>query len=225
MILTAEPAVTAGPDMTGTPDMTATYLNWLWISLAIIALLCGLIWLGWRSRKRRQQGIAAPAEVPTQLIEAEPEIAAEGMVIGTVKGNDYLDRVAVHELGLRTVGRVEVHWADDSADQPPAPLGIAIFRSGAPNWFIPAQQLQYVGTDRGVVGKFVEKDGAIIIGWTLGEMQVVTAFRPRHAAGGRALLQALSSRTPHIPPPSSASAHDTGSGHDAQPHSAQSPHL
>lgn len=200
-ISAAVPISTVVPISASAPDMTATYLNWLWLSLAIIAVLCGLIWLGWRNRKRRQHSIEAPAEVPAQLIDAEPEITAEGMVIGTVRGEDYLDRVAVHELGLRTVGRVEVHWAEAAADQPAPPHGIVIFRSGARNWFIPAQQLQYVGADRGVVGKFVEKDGAIIIGWTLGETEVATAFRPRHAAEGRALLQAMSRRTPHTPDP------------------------
>jgi len=205
--------------LTTAPDMTGTYLNYLWLSLGVIAVLCGLIWLGWRNRKRRQRSLEAPSEVPAQLIESEPESAAEGMVIGTVKADDYLDRVAVHELGVRTVGRIEVHWAEGAAEQPPPPHGIAIFRSGARNWFIPAQQLQYVSTDRGVVGKFVEKDGAIIIGWTLGDAQVATGFRPRHAAQGRQLLQALSARAPHTPPSGPTAADET----DAP--TAQSPHL
>src|SRR5699024_4096143 len=144
--------------LTTAPDMTGTYLNYLWLSLGVIAVLCGLIWLGWRNRKRRQRSLEAPCEVPAQLTESEPESAAEGMVIGTVKADHYLDRVSVHELGVRTVGRVEVHAAAASTNQPP-PHGIAIFRSGARNWFIPAQQLQYAGTDHGIVGNFVEKDG------------------------------------------------------------------
>ncbi|GAA4832245.1 hypothetical protein [Garicola koreensis] len=213
--------------LTTAPDMTGTYLNYLWIALGIIAVFCALIWLGWRNRKRRQRDLEAPVEVPAQLIESEPEIAAEGMVIGTVKGEHYLDRVAVHELGLRTVGRVEVHWAEASADQPPPPHGIAIFRSGARNWFIPAQQLQYAGTDHGIVGKFVEKDGTIIIGWTLGETQVATGFRPRHAAEGKSLLQALSSRTPHTPPSTQPNTEPNSPPSEAETDSpsAQSPHL
>ncbi|WP_300342968.1 hypothetical protein [Nesterenkonia sp.] len=167
------------------PDMTGTYLMYLWISLAVIAGICLLIWLGWRGRKRRQSALPAPPQIPEELIEAEPQAGAEGMVIGTVSAADYLDRVAVHELGLRTTGRIEAHSS-----------GAAIFRAGARNWFIPAGDLQYVRTDRGVVGKFVERDGALIIGWRLGETAVETGFRPRRAEEGRTLRQALETITP-----------------------------
>lgn len=167
---------------TTAPDMTGTYLNYLWIALSIIALLLGLLWLGWRGRKRRQGGLPAPDDVPAALLEAQPRAAAEGMVIGTVKAGDYLDRVAVHGLGVRTNGRLEVH------DQ-----GVAVFRSGAPNYLISAAALDHVRTDRGVVGKFVERDGAVIIGWRLGEEPVETAFRARHAEAHQELLDELRS--------------------------------
>lgn len=172
------------PAVTRNLEMTGTYLNYLWVSLAVIAVFCLLIWLGWRSRKRRQSHLPAPAEVPAELIEADPSAAAEGMVIGTVKAEDYLDRIAVHQLGLRTTGRIEIHDG-----------GVAIFRAGARNLFIPAEQVAYARTDRGVVGKFVEKDGAIILGWALGDQDVETAFRPRRAEEGHALLHALHSMT------------------------------
>ncbi|WP_022872854.1 hypothetical protein [Nesterenkonia alba] len=167
------------------PEMTGTYLMYLWVSLGVIVVFCLLLWIGWRGRKRRQQGIPEPADVPAQLIETEPQAAAEGMVIGTVKAEDYLDRVAVHELGLRTTGRIEVHDA-----------GVAVFRAGARNVFIGTEDLSYVRTDRGVVGKFVERDGAIIFGWQLGTEEVETAFRPRRAVEGRALLSAAEALTP-----------------------------
>lgn len=191
--------------MTATTDMTGTYLNYLWVSLAILVVVCALLWLGWRNRKRRQSHVPAPTEVPDELLEAEPEAAAEGMVIGTVKAEDYLDRIAVHELGLRTEGRIEVHWAPPSERsrdlEQPAPHGVAIFRAGARNWFIPAQQIQHAGTHHGMIGKFVERDGVIMIGWELGGIQVATGFRPRHAAQGRALLAALRRHSPNTAPP------------------------
>lgn len=165
-------------------EMTGTYLNYLWVALAVIVVFCLLIWWGWRNRKRRQSGVPAPADVPADLLEAEPEAAAEGMVIGTVSAEDYLDRIAVHELGLRTTGRIEAHSQ-----------GAAVFRAGTRNFLIPTTALTYVRTDRGVVGKFVEKDGAIILGWNLGDAEVETAFRPRRADEGQALLQALTRKT------------------------------
>ncbi|GAB3845307.1 PH-like domain-containing protein [Nesterenkonia populi] len=174
----------AAAEATQQTDMTPTYLNYLWISGAVILVLCLLLWWGWRSRKRRQGGIPAPGDVPAELVEAEPVAAAEGMVIGTVSAADYLDRIAVHQLGLRTGGRLEVHSA-----------GVAVFRAGAGNFLIPAGDLRHVRTDRGVVGKFVERDGAVIIGWVLGGHEVETAFRPRHASEGQSLLDALHPRT------------------------------
>lgn len=216
------------PHVTATTDMTGTYLNYLWVSLAILVVICALLWVGWRNRKRRQSYVPAPIDVPEKLLQAEPEAAAEGMVIGTVKATDYLDRIAVHELGLRTEGRIEVHWAPPSEqkapgqrqhrDEPAAPHGVAIFRAGARNWFIPAQQIQHAGTHHGMIGKFVERDGVIMIGWELGETEVATGFRPRHAAEGRALLEALRRHSPNIPPSETPTA-------DGDPNSAASPNL
>ncbi|WP_258932945.1 hypothetical protein [Nesterenkonia pannonica] len=36
-------------------DMTGTYLNYLWVSGAVILVICLLLWWGWRGRKRRQE--------------------------------------------------------------------------------------------------------------------------------------------------------------------------
>ncbi|GAA1804298.1 PH-like domain-containing protein [Nesterenkonia flava] len=168
------------PLLTTQADRTGEYLTYLWVALGLITVFCLLIWLGWRNRKRRQATLPAPQEIPAHLLEREPLAAAEGMVIGTVSAADYLDRIAVHQLGLRTGGRVE-HHTD----------GVAVFRAGARNYFIPAPSITSVRTDRGVVGKFVERDGAIIIGWTLGETAVETAFRARHAQTNTELLNSL----------------------------------
>ncbi|GAA1148534.1 hypothetical protein [Nesterenkonia lutea] len=183
--MSPDPQLSPGADLTlatRATDMTGTYLGYLGITLAIIAVLVLLIWLGWRGRKRRQKDLPVPPEVPAAMLEAEPRAAAEGMVIGTVKAGDHLDRVAVHGLGVRTNGRIEVH-----------PEGVAVFRAGAPNYLISAGSLTHVRTDRGVVGKFVERDGAVIIGWRLGESAVETAFRARHASAHQELLAELQS--------------------------------
>ncbi|TLP79403.1 hypothetical protein [Nesterenkonia sphaerica] len=172
------------PVLTRAPEMTGTYLNFLWAALGVVAVFCALIWLGWRNRKRRQTEFPGPLDVPADLLEATPQAAAEGMVIGTVRGGQYLDRIAVHELGLRTTGRVEVH-----------PTGAAIFRSGVRNIFIPAADLVHARTDRGMIGKFVEKDGVVILGWRLGATHVDTGFRPRRSDEGRALVRALNDLT------------------------------
>lgn len=164
--------------------MTQVYLNYLFVSFAIIAAAALLLWWGWRGRRRRQAGLPEPAAVPPEIIDSQPLAAGEGMVIGTVKAADYLDRVAVHGLGIRTDGRLEVHEQ-----------GVAVFRAGARNFLITRDQLTHTRTDRGVVGKFVERDGALIVGWTLGPEDVETAFRARHAEAHEQLLSHLTRLT------------------------------
>lgn len=164
--------------------MTQIYLNYLYLSIGIILAVSLLLWWGWRGRRRRQAHLPAPDTIPDELIDAEPLAAGEGMVIGTVKASDYLDRIAVHGLGIRTDGRIEVH------DQ-----GVAVFRAGAPNFMISGDQLLHARTDRGVVGKFVERDGALIVGWVLGGETVETAFRARHGDAHEQLLSHLKTLT------------------------------
>ncbi|GAB3178076.1 hypothetical protein GCM10027060_03580 [Nesterenkonia halophila] len=165
--------------------MTPTYLLWFAGAAVVVALLVLLLGLGWRARRRRQRHLPAPAALPEELVRAEPLAAGEGMVIGTVDAADPLDRVAVHGLGIRTDGRLEVHES-----------GVAVFRAGAPNHLIPREDLTHARTDRGVVGRFVERDGALIVGWRLGDQRVETAFRARHADAHRTLLEALHRLTP-----------------------------
>lgn len=147
---------------------------------AIAALIFLLIAWGWRNRTRRQQDLTAPAAVPQQVLESEPGAAAEGMYVSTVRGRDWLDRVAVHGLGLRTNARMEVHQD-----------GVALLRSGTENLFIPAGDLTDVRLESGMQGKFVERDGLIVISWLLGGEEVSTGFRTRAAADRALLVSAL----------------------------------
>ena len=87
------------PPRTPTKDYADVWLPVTLGTLAVVLVLLGLLALGWRARRRAQAGIPAPAPVPTALYDAEPTLSAEGMHVGTVRGQDRLDRVAVHGLG------------------------------------------------------------------------------------------------------------------------------
>jgi hypothetical protein len=165
------------------------------VGLVLIGLL---MWWGWRNRKRRQQDLPAPGPVPAAVLGSEPVAAAEGMYVSTVRGRDYLDRIAVHQLGLRTNARLEVH-----------PGGVAVLREGSPNFFIGAAELLDAGLDAGMSGKFVEKGGLLTVTWLLGGSTVTTGFRPRAAHDRDPLLAALQALTPGTtaePPRATASA-------------------
>jgi hypothetical protein len=137
--------------------------------LAVAVLAIALMGVGWRNRKRRQSDVAAPAVVPADL--GAQLAAADGQYISTTTAGDWLDRIGVHALGLKSNAALEVHEA-----------GILFARSGAPDLFIPAADLLSVRRESGMAGKFVEKGGLLVLCWRLGEREVDTGFRPRRQA-------------------------------------------
>jgi hypothetical protein len=132
--------------------------------------LCYLAILhGWRSRQHRQGGITPPPEPPADLDTSE---AVEGVYVATTTAYDWLDRIAVHGLGVRS--RAEVVVDVD---------GIAILRTAAPSFWIPAEELLAVRTERGMAGKVtVETAGLVVFTWQHDGHRFDTGFRPRHRA-------------------------------------------
>lgn len=157
-------------------------MDWLMpVSLAVgvTAVLLGLAALGWRNRQRRQQAIGAPDPAPADL--PDPYFGAAGQYVVTTTAGDWLDRVAVHGLGVKSDATAEV-----------SSLGILLARRGAPDVFIPRGSLRGVRLEGGMAGKFVEKDGLVVFAWTLHGLDVDTGFRTRHALAKAQLLAAAS---------------------------------
>ncbi|MFF1383225.1 hypothetical protein ACFVWT_06665 [Arthrobacter sp. NPDC058288] len=146
--------------------------------LAIIAVVFVLLGLGWRNRLRRQSDVEQLPAVPAEL--SLPLATAEGQYVATTTAGDWLDRIAVHGLGIRTNAELTVH-----------PEGVLFERSGAGPVFIPADRLTGIRQDSGMAGKFVEKDGLLVASWTLGGRELDTGFRTRRAADKPAVLAAF----------------------------------
>ncbi|WP_426995885.1 hypothetical protein [Pseudarthrobacter sp. N5] len=146
--------------------------------LALIAVVFVLIWIGWRNRLRRQAGVEQLPAVPADLGEAIT--TADGQYVASTTAGDWLDRIAVHGLGIRTNAELTVY-----------PQGALFERSGAPSVFIPAADLTGVRQESGMTGKFVEKEGLLILSWTLGSHELDTGFRTRRAADKHALFETL----------------------------------
>ncbi|WP_115790562.1 hypothetical protein [Arthrobacter silvisoli] len=151
-------------------------------SLLLVLVLCavafGLIALGWRSRLRRQADVEQPPPVPAELGAAA--VVVSGQYVATTTAGDWLDRIAVHGLGFRGNAEASVH-----------PEGVLFDRDGFPPLFVPRAALQSQRQDSGMAGKFVEKDGLVVISWTLGSRTLDTGFRTRHAADKQPLINAL----------------------------------
>lgn len=146
--------------------------------LAVVAVVFVLLAVGWRNRLKRQSDVEQLPQVPAA--PGEPTAAADGQYVATTTAGDWLDRIAVHGLGLRTNSTLEVY-----------PHGVLYERSGAPALYIPAASLTGVRQDSGMAGKFVEKDGLLVLAWTHGNHELDTGFRTRRAADKDVLYQAL----------------------------------
>jgi hypothetical protein len=148
------------------------------ITLPLIALVLVLIGIGWRNRLRRQSDVEQLPAVPEEL--GLPLAAADGQYVASTTAGDWLDRIAVQGLGIRTNAELSVH-----------PEGVLFERSGAGPLFIPADKLTGVRQDSGMAGKFVEKDGLVVVSWTLGSHELDTGFRTRRADDKPAILKAF----------------------------------
>lgn len=166
-------------------------MDWLapvGLTVAIVAVLAALMGLGWRNRLRRQSGVAAPPEAPA---DPGPVLyTTEGQYVATTTAGDWLDRIAVHGLGVRSEAVVSVH-----------PDGVLLARRGARDVYVPRSDLTGVRFESGMTGKFVEKDGLVVLTWLLNGEGVDTGFRTRHAADKAQLLAAVAALTPAQPSP------------------------
>ncbi|MCU1521657.1 MAG: hypothetical protein JWN19_2042 [Arthrobacter sp.] len=150
----------------------------LLLTLVLIGGSLTLIWLGWRNRLRRQADVDPLPEVPAEL--GSPLAAADGQYVASTTAGDWLDRIAVHNLGIRTNAELSVHAE-----------GVLFERSGAGPVFIPAGRLTGVRQESGMAGKFVEKVGLLVLSWMLGDHELDTGFRTRHADDKTTLFNAL----------------------------------
>ena len=150
----------------------------LLFTLVLIGVALALIAIGWRNRLRRQSDVEPLPEVPAEL--GAPLAAADGQYVASTTAGDWLDRIAVHNLGIRTNARLSVH-----------PEGVLFERAGAGPVFIPAGRLTGVRQESGMAGKFVEKDGLLVLSWMLGSHELDTGYRTRRAEDKAVLLTTL----------------------------------
>ncbi len=169
-----------------TADYTeqASVTNWpgrIALVLVMLALIGLALWgmrRGWRNRQRRQDWIPAPAEEPPVTDELGPPVP--GLFLGTSAHGDWMDRIVVHDLGVRS--RAEVSWG---------PSGIWFDREGAHDVFVPAESVVAVRTDRGVAGTVRARDSVIVVTWSLGEATVDSGFRADDTVGHGTVLDGL----------------------------------
>ena len=161
--------------------------------LAVLGL-CLLMLKGWRSRQRRQGDLPAPPAPPeTPGTPVLP--AVSGLFIGTTFAGDWLDRVAVHDLGHRAAG-----WLLIATD------GVHVEREGLPDLYLPYDVITSVGLGDALAGKVIGRDGMLLLDWHLGGRTLTSGFRADDHDVHRRLVDAV---TAHLPTQTTATVTTT----------------
>lgn len=146
--------------------------------LALFAGLCALMWRGYQRRAARQADVPAPASAAP----ARPDAAdgMEGVYASTTTHGDWLDRIAVHGLGVRSNA-----WVSVTGE------GVFFAREAAPDLFIPAADLVGAELAPGIAGKVTGGTGVVLVTWRLGGRTLDTGFHPRAKADRGVLVETI----------------------------------
>jgi len=154
--------------------------------LAVFGGLCWLMWRGYQRRAARQSDLPAPATAaPSPTAEADEVDEVEGVYASTTTHGDWLDRIAVHGLGVRSNARVAVSGE-----------GVFFAREAAPDLFIPAADVVGAELAPGIAGKVTGGEGVVLVTWRLGEYTLDTGFHPRAKADRERLVEAVNALGP-----------------------------
>ncbi|MBR7830565.1 hypothetical protein KDK95_29960 [Actinospica sp. MGRD01-02] len=152
--------------------------------LAVFAGICWGMWRGYRRRAARQADLPAPATTAPVAIAEEDGI--EGVYASTTTHADWLDRIAAHDLGLRSNASVAVVGE-----------GVFFAREAASDLFIPAADVVGAELAPGIAGKVTGGEGVVLITWKLGEYTLDTGFHPRAKADRERLVEAVNALGQH----------------------------
>ncbi|MFD9892753.1 transporter [Amycolatopsis sp. NPDC059027] len=138
----------------------------LTLALVVFFLLCLWgFWIGWR-RKSRAQSVQVP---PFPEIPAEPGevlLESQGLYVSTIFAGHWQNRVVTRGAGLRTSAIWRLH-----------PAGVAIERSGGPDFWIPRASVTGIRRDKAIAGKVMGTDALLVLTWRLGDVDLDTGFR------------------------------------------------
>ena len=153
------------------------------LTLAAVLAVYLLMLKGWRSRQRRQSDLPPPPQPPAT--RAEPLLPpVPGLFVGTAFADDWLDRVAVHELAHRATA-----WLAVTTD------GVHVARDGLPELYLPYSHIRSVTTGDALAGKVIGRDGLVLLDWRLGGRLLTSGFRADDSADHRRVIDAVH---PHL---------------------------
>lgn len=174
------PAAIGAADYSEQPGVSDWPMRLVLIAILVL-VIAACLWAmrrGWVNRKARQADVPEPPDHPPA--DAGLGRPIDGLFAGTGTNGDWLDRIVVHDLGIRSRARLSF-----------GPGGIWLDREGARSVFIPAPDVVGVRADRGVAGTVRDRDGMIVVTWRLGPRVVDTGFRADAGEDHRTCLDGL----------------------------------
>ena len=146
--------------------------------VAVVALALAGMALGWRARRRRQQGLGEPATPPAELGAVRHE--EELLYVATTLEAQPLERVAAAGLGFRGRARLRI-----------AEAGLVLELAGRAPFFVPRADIRGAGRASWAIDRVVARDGLLVVTWLLGTTPVDSYLRPDDPAGLLGRLQPL----------------------------------
>ena len=131
--------------------------------LGVIGLAVWAMWRSWRRRIARQDWVEVAA-LPGPGAPTGDTYGAR--YVATVPTDNWLDRIAAHDLGMPGRAQVTV-----------GPAGMLIVREGAADVFLPTELIRDVATARGMAQEVYEREGLVAVTWRSGDRLVTTGLR------------------------------------------------
>lgn len=152
------------------------------LALLLVAAMLGMR-AGWRARTRRTGELVHDLPVASPDLGAARTEPLESVYVSSTRAGDWLDRVTAHDLGERSAAAVQVWDA-----------GVVVAREGTTDVFVPAGSLRGAATAPGMAGKFVGRDGLVVLTWQpdpTDERGLDTGIHLRHPADRQVLVAAV----------------------------------
>ena len=155
---------------------------WVAVLVGVVLLAYLAMWRGWQGRVRRSSASLPALPTPPATEDRGAVIAsAEGTYVSTTTGDNWLDRVAAHGLGSRSLGVLTVYER-----------GLLFGRRADVPLWIPAHEVLGVRDERAQAGKVRPGGGIVLVTWQhAGAARLDTGFAPRRGADLDLLLRAV----------------------------------
>lgn len=155
---------------------------YFWPTVILAAITAAIYLLMWRSWKRGKNAYPANDQLPSLQKLTGESVASFKKVMYVATNLSGEPLVRVQYPGLRYRGYANIDVLSD---------GVRVTVSGEESVEIAAAQIDDVANVQMRIGKVVEKDGLVVIGWHTAEENLESSFRFQESTDQNLFLQAV----------------------------------